>query len=226
MESGSTAESLGFRHRFIRPSLDAGAASDWTILLLHGTGGDENDLIPLGRALAPGAALLSPRGNVVEGTMPRFFRRLAEGVFDQEDLARRTEELVTFVQRAVAHYGLDAERVIAAGFSNGANIAASVLLTEAGVSSHAVLFRAMVPFEPTRPAQLGGTPVLIAAGEWDPIATPEQARRLEALLSAAGATPTLSFFDAGHQLTRGDIVAAADWIAAVTDSRSTAPKRA
>ncbi|MGH7621085.1 MAG: alpha/beta hydrolase, partial [Gemmatimonadaceae bacterium] len=98
--------------------------------------------------------------------------------------------------------------------------------TEAGVFSHAVLFRAMVPFEPTKPVQLGGTPVLIASGEWDPIATPEQARRLETLLAAAGATPTLSFFDAGHELTRGDVFAAADWITAVTDSRSIAPRPA
>jgi len=219
----SSPADLELIHRFIPGQ---GSAANTTLVLLHGTGGDENDMVPLAASLLPGAAVLSPRGAVREGSMPRFFRRSAPGVFDLEDLALRTKQLIRFVRGAAQKYQFDLARTIAVGLSNGANIAASVLLTEAGVFSHAVLFRAMVPFEPTRPAQLGGTPVLIAAGEWDPIATPEQARRLEALLSAAGATPTLSFFDAGHQLTRGDIVAAADWIAAVTDSRSTAPKRA
>jgi len=219
----SSPADLELIHRFIPGQ---GSAANTTLVLLHGTGGDENDMVPLAASLLPGAAVLSPRGAVREGSMPRFFRRSAPGVFDLEDLAVRTKQLIRFVRGAAQKYQVDLARTIAVGLSNGANIAASVLLTEAGVFSHAVLFRAMVPFEPTRPAQLGGTPVLIASGEWDPIATPEQARRLEALLSAAGATPTLSFFDAGHQLTRGDIVAAADWIAAVTDSRSTAPKRA
>lgn len=219
----SSPADLELIHRFIPGQ---GSAANTTLVLLHGTGGDENDMVPLAASLLPGAAVLSPRGAVREGSMPRFFRRSAPGVFDLEDLALRTKQLIRFVRGAAHKYQFDLARTIAVGLSNGANIAASVLLTEAGVFSHAVLFRAMVPFEPTRPPQLGGTPVLIASGEWDPIATPEQARRLEALLSAAGATPTLSFFDAGHQLTRGDIVAAADWIAAATDSRSTAPRRA
>jgi len=212
MESGSTAESLGFRHRFIRPSLDAGAASDWTILLLHGTGGDENDLIPLGRALSPGAALLSPRGNVVEGTMPRFFRRLAEGVFDQEDLARRTEELVTFVQRAVAHYGLDAERVIAAGFSNGANIAASVLLRTAGVFRGAVLLSPMLPFEPAESPRLDTTGVFIGAGRSDPIVPVAQVERLADLLRAAGAEVAVHWEPGGHGITQREVGAARRWV--------------
>lgn len=158
--------------------------------------------------------------------MPRFFRRLSPGVFDLEDLALRTEQLIRFVRSAVEKYHLDQSRLIAVGLSNGANIAASVLLTEAGVFSHAVLLRAMVPFEPTHFPKLGGTPVLLAAGEWDPMATPEQARRLETLLAAAGATPTLSFFDAGHELTRGELLSAADWLAAVTDPRQKAPRPA
>jgi len=212
MESGSTAESLGFRHRFIRPSLDAGAASDWTILLLHGTGGDENDLIPLGRALAPGAALLSPRGNVVEGTMPRFFRRLAEGVFDQEDLARRTEELVTFVQRAVAHYGVDAERVIAAGFSNGANIAASVLLRTAGVFRGAVLLSPMLPFEPAESPRLDTTGVFIGAGRSDPLVPVAQVERLADLLRAAGAEVAVHWEPGGHGITQREVGAARRWV--------------
>jgi predicted esterase len=208
-------------HRFVTGE---GQAASTTLLLLHGTGGDENDMLPLAAALLPGAAVLSPRGAVREAGMPRFFRRLAEGVFDLEDLALRTQQMVRFVNGAVSKYALDPDRIIAVGFSNGANIAASVLLTGPRVFSQAVLFRAMVPFEPKQPAKLGGTPVLIAAGEWDPIATPEQSRRLQQLLTEAGATPTLSFFDAAHELTRGDVSAAADWIAAVTDPRSKAPR--
>jgi phospholipase/carboxylesterase len=200
-------------HRF---STGEGKNAGTTLLLLHGTGGDENDMVPLGDALLPGAAILSPRGAVRERGMPRFFARLAEGVFDLEDLALRTQQLIRFVNGAVAKYELDATRVIAVGFSNGANIAASVLLTGPSVFSQAILFRAMVPFEPQQPAKLPGTPVLLSSGEWDPIATPEQARRLQSLLTTAGAKATLNFFDAGHVLTRGDVSAAASWISALT----------
>jgi predicted esterase len=219
----SSPADLELVHRFVPGQ---GTTAKSTLVLLHGTGGDENDMVPLAASLLPGAAVLSPRGAVREGGMPRFFRRTAPGVFDLEDLAARTKQLIRFVRGATEKYALDAARTIAVGLSNGANIAASVLLTEAGVFSHAVLFRAMVPFEPVKSPQLGGTPVLLASGEWDPMATPAQARRLESLLKAAGATPTLSFFDAGHQLTRGEISAAADWISAVTDSRSTTPRPA
>ena len=217
------AADLELVHRFIAGE---GSAASTTLVLLHGTGGDENDLVPLAASLLPGASILSPRGAVREGGMPRFFRRISPGVFDLDDLAARTQQLIRFVRGAVESYELDRSRLIAVGLSNGANIAASALLTEAGVFSHAVLLRAMVPFEPKHFPKLDGTPVLIAAGEWDPIATPEQARRLQALLTSAGAAPTLSFFDAGHELTRGDISAAADWSAAATDSRPTARRRA
>jgi predicted esterase len=208
-------------HRFVTGE---GPAASTTLLLLHGTGGDENDMVPLGAALLPGAAILSPRGAVREAGMPRFFRRLAEGVFDLEDLAVRTQQLIRFVNAAIVKYELDASRIIAVGFSNGANIAASVLLTGPSPFAQAVLFRAMVPFEPKQPAKLGGTPVLLTAGEWDPIATPEQARRLEQLLSTAGAAPTLTFFDAAHELTRGDVSAAANWIAVVNEPRLKSPR--
>ena len=209
-------------HRF---STGEGRNAQTTLLLLHGTGGDENDMLPLGESLLPGAAILSPRGAVRERGMPRFFARLAEGVFDLEDLALRTQQLIRFVNGAVAKYELDPSRLIAVGFSNGANIAASVMLTGPAVFSHAILFRAMVPFEPEQPAKLGGTPVLLSSGEWDPIATPEQARRLQSLLTAAGAKPTLNFFDAGHELTRGDVSAAASWISAlVTRTPAAAPR--
>ncbi len=212
--SRHSADDLELIHGFVTGE---GSAAATTLLLLHGTGGDENDLIPLGASLLPGASILSPRGAVRERGMPRFFRRLAEGVFDLEDLAARTQELIRFVYAAVAKYELDAKKIIAVGFSNGANIAASVLLTQGGVFQGAVLIRAMVPFEPERPTKLDGTPVLLLSGEWDPIATPEQARRLEQLLAAAGAKPTLTFFDSGHDLTRGDIAAAAGFLAELTE---------
>lgn len=206
------SDSLGFTHRFVEAAPDAGPASAWTILLLHGTGGDENDLIPLGRALAPGAALLSPRGNVLEGSMPRFFRRLAEGVFDQEDLTRRTTELVTFVQRAAAHYGLDPDRFIAAGFSNGANIAASVLLRRAGVFRAAALLSPMLPFEPTALPSLDGTPVFIGAGQSDPIVPVAQVERLVALLRDAGAAVAVHWEPGGHGITQREVGAARRWV--------------
>jgi phospholipase/carboxylesterase len=209
-------DDLELVHRFVTGE---GRAASTTLLLLHGTGGDENDLLPLGASLLPGAAILSPRGAVRERGMPRFFARLSEGVFDLEDLAARTEQLIRFVNGAIVKYSLDAHRIVAVGFSNGANIAASVLLTEAGILQGAVLIRAMVPFEPARPVALDGTPVLLLSGQWDSIATPEQARRLEQLLANAGAAPTLTFFDAGHELTRGDIAAAASFLAVVTEPR-------
>ena len=150
--------SESFIHRF-QPGSVTGAAP---LLLLHGTGGDENDLLPLGAALSPGAALLSPRGQVLEHGMPRFFRRLAEGVFDEDDVRRRAAELAAFVTETGQRYGLAAP--IAVGFSNGANIAAALLLTHPGVLSGAVLLRAMVPLSEPPAVDLQGTPVLILYG--------------------------------------------------------------
>lgn len=206
-----TAAELELIHRF---TPGKGKSASTTLLMLHGTGGDENDLAPLGASLLPGAAILSPRGAVSERGAARFFKRLAEGVFDLEDLALRTQQLIRFVSGAVDKYELDRSRLVAVGLSNGANIAASVLLTAPAVFSHAILFRAMVPFEPKQPTKLGGTPVLMSSGEWDPIATPVQARRLQTLLTAAGAVATINFFNAGHELTRDDVLDAAHWIAA------------
>ncbi|MBA2686094.1 MAG: alpha/beta hydrolase [Gemmatimonadaceae bacterium] len=200
-------------HRF---TTGEGANAGTTLLLLHGTGGDENDLVPLGESLLPGAAILSPRGAVSERGAPRFFKRLAEGVFDLEDLALRTQQLIRFVNGAVEKYEIDSAKLIAVGFSNGANIAASVLLTGPTLFSAAILFRAMVPFEPRTPAKLPGTPVLLSSGEWDPIATPEQARRLQSLLTTAGAVATINFFNAGHEITNDDVLDAAHFIAALT----------
>jgi predicted esterase len=182
-----------------------------TLLLLHGTGGNENDLLPVGRAIAPGAALLSPRGRVLENGMPRFFRRLAEGVFDMEDLVARTHELSDFVAEAAKRYGFDAKRVVAVGFSNGANIAASMMLLRPDTLAGAVLLRPMVPFEPKTPPDLRGRRALVAAGKADPIVKPENSERLAAILREAGADVTLHWSPGGHTLDRADLSAAAAW---------------
>lgn len=192
------------------PATDPAAAP--TLLLLHGTGGDEHDLVPLGRRVAPGANLLSPRGNVSENGMPRFFRRLREGVFDQADLTVRTAELSRWIAAAAAEHGLDPKRIWALGFSNGANVAASLLLRGLGNLAGAVLIRAMVPFEPESPAALPGTPVLMLSGRLDPIAPPENAQRLASLLEAAGAEVRLDLRPVGHQLDLSDLAASGDWL--------------
>jgi phospholipase/carboxylesterase len=203
---------LGFAHRFV-PSQVTGPGP--TLLLLHGTGGNEDDLLPLGRALAPDAALLALRGRVLESGMPRFFRRLAEGVFDLEDLQARTHELADFVAAAASAYGLDPARVIAVGFSNGANIAAATLLLRPRTLAGAVLFRAMVPLVPEALPDLRGVPVLVSAGRLDRIAGPEQTRALARLLGEAGALVTVHSHEAGHTLTEGDIASARGWLAGV-----------
>lgn len=208
-----SGDALGFVHRYVPPSASGELAGGTTLLLLHGTGGDEEDLLPLGRALLPGAGLLSPRGKVVEHGAARFFRRIAEGVFDQEDMARRTAELAEFVGAAARTYGLAPDGVVTVGFSNGANIAASLLLRRPGVLRAAVLLSPMVPFEPEAPPDLRGTAVFIGAGRNDPIAPPAQAERLAAILRAAGAEVTLHWEAGGHGLTNGEVDAAARWLA-------------
>lgn len=200
---------LGFTHRWApRP----GASR--TLLLLHGTGGDENDLIPLGGLLDGEANLLSPRGQVLENGMPRFFRRLAEGVFDLPDLKARTESLGDFVSAASTRYGFPTDGVTAVGFSNGANIAASLLFARPGLVREAVLLRAMVPFEIDALPSLVGTRVFIAAGEHDPIIPPSNSERLAQMLRAAGADVTLRWSPVGHQLTRDDVDASRAWLLA------------
>ena len=183
------------------------------LLLLHGTGGDENDLLPLGRELDPVAALLSARGNVLENGMPRFFRRLAEGVFDEADVIRRAHELADFVGAAATSYEFDAKRVIVVGYSNGANIAAAILLLRPEVLAGAVLFRAMVPLAPAVLPDLAPARILISSGKRDPIVPVENAQRLAAMLSEAGADVTLRFESAGHALVSADIAAAKEWLA-------------
>jgi len=182
------------------------------LLLLHGTGGDENDLVHLGQMLAPDAGLLSPRGNVLENGAARFFRRLAEGVFDIEDLHARTKDLVAFVDAAATQYGFDPTKVVAVGFSNGANIAGSVLLSSPRVLSGAVLFRPMVPFVPEEPVSLEGRRIYIGAGENDPIVSRRHPERLAEMLRVLGADVTLNWQPTAHALTRADVTSAYDWL--------------
>src|SRR5437868_12119850 len=195
-----------FIHEFVPGS------SSRTLLLLHGTGGNERDLIPLGRALDPNASLLGPRGKVLENGMPRFFRRLAEGVFDLEDLKTRTNELADFVAAAVRHYKLAPDHIVGVGYSNGANIAASMLLLRPEIMHAAILFRAMVPLVPDKIPELSDVHVWIGAGDQDPIIPPSQSQRLVELLRRAGAEVTIRFFNAGHGLTNGEVETAGQWL--------------
>jgi predicted esterase len=195
-----------FIHEFVP------GASNRTLLLLHGTGGNERDLITLGRELDPRAALLSPRGKILENGMPRFFRRLAEGVFDLEDLRKRTNELADFVAAAAEHYRLAADQVVAVGYSNGANIAASILLLRPEILRGAVLFRAMVPLVPENLPDLSSVHVWIGAGSEDPIIPTSETQRVVELLRSAGADVTLRFFNAGHGLTNSEVETAGRWL--------------
>ena len=181
-------------------------------MLLHGTGGNERDLIPLGRELDPNASLLSPRGKTLENGRPRFFRRLAEGVFDLEDLRKRTNELADFVVSAVQHYEIDDNKIIAVGYSNGANIAASMLLLRPEIVSGAILFRAMVPLIPETMPDLSAARVLISEGDHDPIVSAAEAGRLTGVLRSAGADVTIRFLQSGHEFTSEDVDLAREWL--------------
>ena len=203
------ASTPDFIHRFV-PGRDAPAP---VLLLLHGTGGNESDLIPLGTSLREGAPLLSPRGRTLENGMPRFFRRLAEGVFDEEDLIKRTHELADFVASARLHYALQRRKLVAVGYSNGANIAASMLLLRPEVLDGAVLFRAMVPLVPQRAEAITGMPVYLSGGRADPIIPPESTDRLARMLQVAGASVELAWSSAGHRLTTADVEGAKRWLA-------------
>jgi len=210
-----SAEAPAYLHRF-EPATAPGLP---TLLLLHGTGGDEHDLIPLGRALLPGAAMLSPRGDVAERGAARFFRRYAEGVFDTEDVARRAAALAAFVRGAADRYGFDAGNVIAAGFSNGANIAGAIMLLHPGALRGGALFRAQMVADETRiaagPSALAGTAVFLAAGRTDPVVPVAETERLAALMRDRGAEVTLRWDASGHVLTQGDVEAGARWLAAL-----------
>jgi phospholipase/carboxylesterase len=200
------SEALSYIHRFekgVEPGLPP-------LLLLHGTGGDENDLVPLGRMIAPNASLLSPRGKVLENGMPRFFRRLADGVFDEDDVRRRAQQLADFVVQARARYELAAP--IALGYSNGANVAAAILLLRPEALAGAILLRATAPLAQSAPVDLTNKPVLIASGARDPMMSTEGAARLAALLHGYGAVVDHRTLPSGHELTQADVALARQWL--------------
>ncbi len=200
---------------FVYQFLPAGTGADdpgIALLLLHGTGGDENDLLPLGSMLAPGAAMVSPRGRVVEAGMPRFFRRHREGVFDVEDLKTRATELAAFVASARETHDLAKRPLVAVGFSNGANIAGGLLLGHPSALQGAALLRPMVPYEPPVVPSLAGIPVLIAAGDDDPFGTPEQVARLRGILESGKARVTHHRAPTGHNLSMDDVDAVKEWL--------------
>jgi phospholipase/carboxylesterase len=223
---------LGFIHRFIPLNESSGTAettsqrtkgkvSFATLLLLPGTGGNEEDLIPLGQQIAPYAAMLSVRGKILENGMPRFFRRLAEGVFDIEDLKFRTYELADFVEQASKVYGFDLTQVVAVGYSNGANIAASSLLLRPAIMSSAVLFRPMVPLIPEVFPDLSTKHVFISAGLHDPIVPSHETKNLFNLLKKAGVKDiSINWQNSGHELTLEEIRGAKDWLFHIISSNN------
>lgn len=223
--SDSNNPQLGFIHRFIYPTnsddlkgtRDGQKArekiSSTTFLLLHGTGGNEEDLISLAYELDQSAAILSPRGKVLEnGVAPRFFRRLTEGVFDVEDLKFRTNELANFVKNASNTYGFDMDHLIAVGYSNGPNIASSMLLLRPEVLSAAILFRAMVPLLPQVLPDLTNKHIFMSSGLHDPIVPKQETERLIGLFKKAGAKVSLHWQNSGHELRMNEINTAREWL--------------
>jgi phospholipase/carboxylesterase len=204
------SEDFGFIHRFV-PAED-NATGD-TLVVLHGTGGDENDLIGIGQAIAPGAAIVSPRGNVLENGAPRFFKRLAEGVFDPKEVRSRAEELARFIRAAVVTYRLDPARVFALGYSNGANIASTIMFVEPEILRGAILFRPMLVYEPSEMNDLAGSAVFISSGRMDPIVPAESVERLVELFGETHAEVTLKWQLAAHSLVPSEVREAAEWFA-------------
>lgn len=188
-----------------------------TLLLLHGTGGDENDLLPLASRIYPGSAVLSVRGNVLENGMPRFFRRLAEGVFDEEDLIFRTKELNDFLDSAAVEYPFDRDNLVAVGYSNGANIAGSLLFHYQDALRGAILYHPMVPRRGIPLPDLSGVPIFVSAGTNDPICSPQETEELHRLLKEAGASTSIHWASYGHQLTGMEVDASAEWFREIFD---------
>jgi phospholipase/carboxylesterase/glyoxalase family protein len=200
---------INFIHKFV-PATNPD--NRITLLLLHGTGGNENDLIPLASQLSPGSSVISPRGKVLENGMPRYFRRFAEGVFDIEDLKHRTDELADFVKSAASHYGFNPKTVVCIGYSNGANIGVSLLLLHPSVLRGGILFRPMVPLVPESTPNLSAKPLYISAGLTDPIVTRNETERLARMLREYGAAVTLSYVQSGHAITDPEVQDAANWL--------------
>jgi predicted esterase len=203
-------EDLGFIHRFV--PVEESAAGD-TLVVLHGTGGDENDLISIGQAIAPGASILSPRGNVLENGAPRFFRRLAEGVFDPKEVRSRAAELARFIRAAIVTYRLDPARIFALGYSNGANIASTVMLVEPGILHGSILLRPMLVYEPPELNDLSGSAVFISAGRMDPIVPVDSVEKLVTLFQSVNAEVTLKWQLGGHSLVPSEVREASEWLA-------------
>lgn len=189
--------------------------NDTTLLLLHGTGGNEHDMLPLAGLIDSEANVLSVRGNVSEHGMPRFFRRIAEGVFDEEDLVNRTHELNDFITTAASENGLDREKIIAVGYSNGANIAASLMYHDKDALHAAVLFHPMVPLRKIELPDLSDKKVFIGAGVNDPISPKEETEELAKALKNAGAEVEIYWHQAGHSLTQDEVQQAAAWYKAL-----------
>ncbi len=203
-------EDLGFIHRFV-PAEDS--ASGETLIVLHGTGGDENALVGIGQTIAPGAAILSPRGNVLENGAPRFFKRLAEGVFDPKEVRSRAEELARFIRAAIVRYGLDSTRIYALGYSNGANVASTVMFIDPKLIQVAILLRAMLVYEPEDQNDLSGASVFISAGRMDPIVPASSVERLVELFESRRAEVALKWQLTGHNLVPSEVREASDWLA-------------
>ena len=203
------ADSLGFIHRFV-PAADPSART--ALLLLHGTGGDENDLISIGHAVAPELALVSPRGNTIENGAPRFFRRLSEGRFDPAEVRARALELAAFIRAAVTEYDIDPRRLFALGYSNGANIASSVMFLDPEILAGAVLLRPMIVLEPEEMHDLSGRGIFIGAGRLDTVVPADHPERLAEMFRKRRASVTVSWQVSGHNLAPADIADAARWL--------------
>ncbi len=204
-----TTQGPDYHHKFLSARTES---FEYSLVLLHGTGGSEDDLLPLADRLLPEAAVLSLRGNVVENGMARFFRRFEPGVFDTEDLIRQTQNLADFLTKSAAQYKLNSDKLVAVGYSNGANIAASLLLLRPEILRAAVLLRPMVPLCPARRPNLDGVNVLVCAGKLDEIIAPEEPTRLSELLVESQASVTLHWSDFGHGLSADDVETAQKWL--------------
>jgi phospholipase/carboxylesterase len=182
-----------------------------TLLLLHGTGGDENDLLPIGKMIDGESSILSVRGEVIENGMPRFFRRIAPGVFDEQDLMYRTSQLNDFIDQASKTYDFDRGDVVAVGYSNGANIAANMLMQIPYSLSGAILMHPMLPRKDGVVPVLKGIQVLITAGNSDPIVPLASTQALKKILEENGAEISLSWFKFGHKLSSEEIQFIIKW---------------
>jgi phospholipase/carboxylesterase/glyoxalase family protein len=203
---------------FIHTFLPAEGGDSRTLLVLHGTGGDENSLVPIARALAPTAAVLSPRGRVLENGMPRFFRRFAEGVFDYEDIKLRSAELAYFIAESASKYGFDAHNVWGVGYSNGANIAWSTMLMHPISMAGAVLFRSMLTLTDVPAPELSGKKIFVSDGRRDPIVAPANAEQLVSQMRGYGAEVELNWYEGGHELSREEILTAQRWFESASRS--------